>query len=85
MRFGSPILISARWELRTQMIMTPDGKERLTRIRAFLAQEVEIGGYLALGHVIANSPHEISDAHQIIDFRLTPSLDGTKFQRVALL
>lgn len=81
----APTTFLGRWETRTELFIDPDGNEKRSRARVFVPQDVEIGGYVYLGTSAAADPLSVSGAYEIREFRKTPSVDGTVYERHALL
>jgi hypothetical protein len=81
--FASPVQRDCRWEDRTTRIQVAEGQEITARSRIFLSEDVALGDYIAFGVVAGSDPLEIPAARPVIDFRKTPSLDGTDFERKA--
>lgn len=84
--FGAPIQIKGRWEDRTDLFIDPQGKEVRSAARVYVVQDVALRGYLFLGTSTAADPTvESVGALEIRDFRRTPNLLATEFERRVLL
>lgn len=83
--FAVPVTVICRWEDRTDKIITPTGADTLSRARVFLDQDMAIGDYLFLGDSVASDPRTVIGAYEIKDFRKSPSLDASDFERKAFL
>ncbi len=81
--FASPVQRDCRWEERTTKIQVAEGQEILARSRIFLAEDVAIGDFIAFGIVADSNPLEVPAARAVLDYRKTPSLDGSDFERKA--
>jgi hypothetical protein len=80
-QFAAPVSRTCRWEERTTRIQNTEGQEVLARARIFLAEDMKLGDYIALGVVAGADPRVIPQARAVIEFRKTPSLDGASFER----
>lgn len=85
--WDSPVLLNGRWEDFVEQILTTEGKTILSRSRVFLIVDVSIGDYLMLGEFGSGDldPHTLAGAYEVKDFRKTPQLRGSDFERIARL
>lgn len=83
--FSAPVVISCRWEGRTEKVQADDGEERMSRARVFLENDVAAGDYLALGEHAGLDPRRVLGAWKIITYRTTPGLQAEIFERKAYL
>ena len=83
--FGTPVVVKGRWEDRTNLFVDIDGNEARSSTRVYLDRDVELNGFLFLGSSTATDPKTVSDAKEIRDFRKTPNLQATEFERRVLL
>ena len=84
--FSAPQTLYTRWEDRTDLLIQFEGEEIPSKARVFVLQDVEVGGYLALGDQTASaSPIPVDSAHMIKVYDKTPSLDGSEFTRKVML
>jgi hypothetical protein len=87
--FDDAVIILGRWEEKEDIILNAQGEEERSSITVFLSQDVDVGGYLALGDYTGSSaygdPAEVSGSRPIRAFEKIPSLKATKFSRKAWL
>lgn len=85
--FAAPVVLHCRWEERTEKIQTDEGTEALSRSRVFLAEDIAIGDYLAIGNLTSEpDPRDIPLlAHRVLDWRKTPGIYAEMFERKAYL
>jgi hypothetical protein len=83
--FGSKKELACRWEDRTELFIDKNGQERTSRARIFLAESVDLDGYLYLGHTDETSPLNLTDAFEIRSLKTTPDLRNLKQLFVAYL
>ncbi len=84
--FASPSAISGRWEDRNILFIDETGKETRSQSVVYLASDVKLGGYLALGDQTGTAdPHAIDDAHEIKSWQKIPNKSATQFLRRAVL
>lgn len=84
--FAAPRRIPCRWEDRVEKIQSDEGVEVISRSRIFVAEDLQHGGYLALGDLTDfPDPRNYPGARRMLGWRKTPSLDGTAFERRAYL
>lgn len=81
--FAAPVQIPCRWERRTEQVKSVSGDIILSRARVFLDRDVELGDYLFLGTSATADPRDVATAFEVLDFKSTPSLEGTSFERKA--
>lgn len=62
---GSPVQKPCRWEDRSDQIISKTGQEIVSKSRVFLAEDVDIDGYVYLGVSSASDPTTVSGAQQI--------------------
>lgn len=83
--FAAPTTQLGRWEERTDLFIDRTGKETRSMARIYLTDDVELGGYLYLGTSSSTAPENVDGAYEIRDFRKTPNLRATLFERRALI
>jgi len=86
--FDDPIAISGRWEDRQELFIDAEGREVRSQAVVYLNQDVELGGYLALGTHTDSSdtdPRDVSEAHKIRSFQKIPDVKGSTYVRKAWL
>jgi hypothetical protein len=83
--FASPAQLRVRWENRSVAATDQNGKQFLSRSIIYLENDVVLDGYLFLGASSTVDPRGVAGAVTIKDFRKVPSLDGSEFERRALL
>lgn len=77
--FSAPTLLTCRWEDITELFIDKNGQEVRSRSRLFLAQDVDLNGYLALGDLTANaSPLGVADVWEVRNRKSTPDLRNLK-------
>jgi hypothetical protein len=85
--FGSPILLSARWEDRNEQVRLPSGEEIVSKSVVFIPQAtaVTIGSRLAKGdHTAVVNPEE-AWAREIQAILEVPSLRTNQVERRVIL
>jgi len=83
--FAAPVQIPVRWEQRTELFVNARGEEKRSNSIVYLDRDISIGDFLYLGTSTATDPTSVLGAQQVQDFRKVPSLDGSQFERRALL
>lgn len=81
--FATPVERACRWEERTTRLQNLEGQEVLARNRIFLAEDVKMGDYIIFGIETSSDPRGTPGARAVIEYRKTPSLDGSAFERKA--
>ena len=84
-QFSAPQTRDCRWEERTTLVPGPEGQQVMAYSRVFLAETVKIGDFMARGIVSGSDPREVRGARAILDYRETPALDASDFERKAYL
>jgi hypothetical protein len=77
--------LKARWEDKSELFRDKNGQEVVSKSRVFLAQGVNINGYLFLGVSNASDPRTVSGAHEIRQTKTSPDLRNMKSLYVAIL
>jgi len=83
--FSAPVSILVRWEQKTELFVNVRGEEKRSNSVVFLDRDVAVGDFLLLGTSTAADPTSVQNAQQVQDFRKIPSLDGSKYERRAIL
>jgi len=83
--FGAPTTIKARWEDKAVLFIDRAGVESRARARIYVNQDVELRGYIYLGVSASTDPTTVDGAYEIRDFRKTPNLQATEFERRVLI
>lgn len=83
--FAAPTTLSARWEDRSENIISPSGEQIISRSRVFLAQGVAIGGYLFLGTSSSEDPRTVDGALPIQQTGRVPNLRANQVLHTAFL
>lgn len=95
--FDDPVELSpdndngVRWEQRTILFLDTEGQERVSQAVVYVAQDVDMGGYLWQGALDdlttaqKADPLSLDTAREIRRFEKLPSLDGSRFVRKAVL
>ena len=87
--FGSsyPVELSVRWEQRQELFIDAAGQEKRSQAVVYVAQDVDMGGYLFLGTLDNLSSAEEADpltvdgAHEIRGWAKVPSLKADRYLR----
>jgi len=86
--FDDPIEISVRWEDRQELFIDANGQEKTSQAVVYLAQDIDLGGYLYLGTLVGLSSAEEGDplasgvaSYEIRGFRKVPDIRGERFSR----
>lgn len=69
-----PTTLSCRWENNQSQIMSKTGQEIVSKARVYLADPVDIDGYLFLGTSAALDPTLVIGAEDIQNVGTTPDL-----------
>lgn len=83
--FAAPATLTVRWEDKEEVFTTPDGEEQRASTVVFAGQDISVGSYLFLGTSVAADPKTVSGARKVRGFKKIPSIDGTLFERKAML
>lgn len=85
--FDTAVELSARWEERSELFINESGQEARSSAVVFLADDVELGGFLFLGELSdLDSAWSVPDeAKQIRGFRKVPNIEANLFERKAWL
>jgi len=78
--FDDPVLIDCRWEEKQVLFRTPNGEEKLSSAIVYIGQDVDLGGYVALGDYtdsIYSNPKDVSSSRKIENCGEVPNLRGT--------
>lgn len=83
---SDPVEISCRWEDKTREDITEEGTRLVPDVRAFVGQDLEIGGVLMLGtldDISEDYPLDNPGAYEIKTFEKIPDLRVKNFLRIA--
>ncbi len=83
--FATPVQVTVRWEDRTIEFIDPRGEKTVSKSVVYLSQDVTSGDFMVLGTDSTSDPTGVVGAFEVRDFRKTPAIDGTNFERRALL
>lgn len=87
--FGSPVLVQCRWENKAVKFVTAQEQEAVSDAIVYVAHEVEIGGWLALGDEtaagVSPGPRGLAGAREIRQVHASPSLAGDETLYKAIL
>lgn len=73
--YAAPVAIRGRWEEIRSEIQGPNGEQVVSKTAVIVDQDVEEGGYLALGlHLSELNPTAFDEAQEIQGFTSTPDL-----------
>jgi hypothetical protein len=82
--YGPPQLIKGRWQERSVMFRSPDGEELVSQAIVYLAEDVNIGDFLALGDY-STSASPPSGAARVRQFNRISNLRDSTIERKAFL
>lgn len=83
MIYNDPVEIPCRWEDVATLITASDGEQYVTKASILTPNELDVNGYLMLGHLIdidsnqLDKPLEIASAHRIRRFSKVPLFRST--------
>ena len=86
--YDAPITIEGRWEDRAELFVNEQGEEQQSSAVVYLAADVVLGGWLALGDYTDSaydSPASVVEARKILGRQKIPNLKATAFLRKAWL
>lgn len=84
--FAAPILIKGRWEERAEQVMSPTGELITSKVVAYVLQDLQMGGFLALGDLTdVTNPDADDDSYAIRAWAKIPSLRRMEYERRAYL
>jgi len=84
--FDDPVAIDGRWVEKMELFIDVNGREIRSQVVAYVAQDVDEGGYLALGtHTDDDDPMTVDGAYSIKAFRKIPTIRATAWERKAWL
>lgn len=66
--FDAPVEVVGRYEMKNEIIIIHTGEEKVAGGHAWMAQDVDVGGYIYLGSLDdASLPSDISDPREVDD------------------
>ena len=74
--YSLPERVKARWEDRTVLFISPDGRSERSRAVVYVPKEFPTGALIKKGWHRTNTPPQ--DAYEVRDVRVIPNLHGTK-------
>lgn len=83
--FNAPIQITARWEDEEVTVKNSRGEEKEAKTAVYIDRTIQEGSYLFLGSSVSADPRTVAGARPVTAFSSVPSLDATKFERIAFL
>ena len=84
--FGVPTPLKVRWEDKTTLFVNTSGKEERARARIYIKDtDISLGGYIFLGTSTSTAPESVTGAFEVKDFRKTPNMRATEFERRVLI
>lgn len=84
--FSAPVTFVGRWEERTDLKIEFDGEVTMSKAVVYLQDDVILGGYLALGDLIASlEPTDLAAAYIIKSTQQITSISGIETIRKVLL
>lgn len=72
---ASPVGLACRWQTKTDLIRTPQGREVVSTSVVYPESAVLTGGWLYLGSSVAADPRVLSGAYEILNVGASPDLD----------
>lgn len=85
--FDDPVEVDVRWEERQELFIDTNGQEVRSQAVVYIAQDVDMGGYLYLGDLDDPSsaeeddPLTVSGAYEIRGFQKIPDIKAGQFLR----
>lgn len=83
--YDAPVQIPVRWEDKVELFRDKTGQEVASKSKVFLAQDIDLDGYLMLGTSFAADPLSEENAYEIRQVMRTPDLRNLKTLYVAML
>lgn len=83
--FATPVQLACRWEDVALLFLDKRGQEATSKSRVFLAQDIDIQGYLMLGTTSTADPTTLPEAWEVRSLKSTPDLRNLKNLYVAML
>lgn len=74
--FAAPVSIECRWQDKAVLFRNPKGQEMTSSSIVYSSTDVGVKGYLKLGVDATASPIAVSDAYEIQQKQLSPSLNN---------
>jgi hypothetical protein len=74
MTYGSPVQKACRWEEISLTFQDKRGEERQSKTRVFLADDVDVDGYVKLGTSAETDPTSVDGAFEIQQKSRVPDL-----------
>ncbi|MCK4858882.1 MAG: hypothetical protein KAT58_12990 [candidate division Zixibacteria bacterium] len=85
--FDDAVELDVRWQDRQELFVDAQGREQISRAVAYVATDLDIGGYLYLGELADLSsaeegdPLSVSTAYEIRAISKTPDIGADRFAR----
>lgn len=84
--WGTPVLLSARWEEVSVNFKTPNGEEKVSNSIAYTLVNITVGDYLAEGDLTATTdPTTISNTWEVKQFTRNTDLRNLSTQRKSFM
>ena len=89
--FADGVEINVRWEHEHERFVDDQEREIVSRAVVFVDRDIDAEDYLYLGTLdvltsgATNNPYAMGGAYEVRSFEKTPSIDGQRFVRRALL
>lgn len=88
--WATPVELDCRWVLKTNVLMSVNGRELVSTVEVRVKQDVDEEGMMWLGNLTDLTLAQQADpieagAFQIKSFSKVPTLDATRFSRKAYL
>lgn len=77
--------LPCRWEGKAESILSKTGDETISKAKVFLAEDVDLNGYLLLGTSTEDNPTAVPEAREIRQIAQIPDLRNMKTLYVAWL
>lgn len=83
--FATPVTLKAKWEDRTELFVSNEGREERSRSVVYVDTDVLFGGYLLRGVSTTADPLTVTNAFLIKDFRKISNFETTVHERRVML
>lgn len=84
--FGTPVKLAGRWEDRNELFLSTNAEEVVSRAVVYLATDLTIGDFLALGdHTSVSNPGTLTSAYRIRGYAKVTDLRAVESLRKAWL
>ena len=77
--YATPTTIKGRWEEKQELFVNSMAQEVRSTVVAFVASDVVIDGYLALGTYTDTDPTDVSGAQKVQGFEKIPDIKASGY------